>query len=406
MNILFISDNFPPEVGAGAARSYERSLYWLDHGHHVTILTSVPNAPKGKVYDGYKNKWYQVKNIEGLRVVRVKTYIAANRGKYRRILDFLSFMFSASLFGLWQKKPDVVVGTSPQFFTAVAAWFVAFIKRKPFIFEVADLWPDSVQAVGIMKKRILLRLAEKLELFLYRRATFIVTQSDHAKEHIAKRGINPDKVHVIVNGVDLRRFKPQAKDVALQKEWKLENKFVVSYIGTHGMAHALDNILSTAKLLQDRKDIHFLLVGDGAFREKLLLQAQKMQLTNLTFIPPQTKENIAKYWALSDAALVHLKDNDVFRTVIPSKIFEAMAMRLPIILSLPGGAASKLIKQTQTGLCVDPENPSALATAVTQLADDNELRGTFSKNAEKTASNYSREIQAKRFLSLFEMACK
>lgn len=401
MHILFLSDNFSPEVNASASRVYERACYWVKWGHQVTVITCAPNFPQGKVYSGYKNKWYQVEMMDGIRVIRVKTFIAKNSGFLLRIIDFLSFMLMAFFAGLFQKKPDVIVATSPQFFTAVAGWALAGVKRKPFIFELSDLWPASIIAVGAMRKSFLIRRLEKLELFLYRRATAIVALTQAFKDDLISRGIAAEKISVVINGVDLQRFHSISKPIDLIEKYSLQNKFIFGYMGTHGMAHDLMNVLNAAELLKD-KDICFLLVGDGAEREMLMDNAKQRGLQQVIFIPPQKKSDMNKYWSLCDIALVHLKNDPVFSTVIPSKIFEAMAMKLPILLVAPQGEASEIIEMEDVGLWIPAGNPEIFAKTVEHLATNKIICETLAQRSYHAASRYSREFQAKSMLEVMQ----
>ncbi len=396
MQVLFLSDNFPPEVNACASRVYERACYWVKWGHQVTVITCAPNFPDGQVFPGYKNKWYQEECMDGIRVIRVKTYITKNAGFIKRVLDFLSFMFMAIIVGLWQKKPDVIVATSPQFFTAVGGWFLSLLKMKPFVFELSDLWPASIKAVGAMKQSILITWLEKLELFLYRRAKRIIVLSPAFKTDLINRQIPADKIDVVINGVDLQRFPCQAKDPALLDKYNLHNKFVIGYIGTHGMAHDLSNVLLAAEQLHENIVVVF--VGSGAEKPQLMQMAQTKQLNNVIFIDRQSKEDIPKYWALCDLALVHLKNDPVFESVIPSKIFEAMAMQLPILLAAPQGQATDIIEKEKVGLCVEAGDPAALALAINDLYQSPALLQGFKGNSQHARQQYSREEQAKLFL--------
>lgn len=402
MKILFFSDNFPPERNAAATRVYERAIYWVRWGHEVTVITCVPNFPEGKIYPGYKNKWYQVEMLSGIRVIRVKTFMAANSGFFLRILDFLSYMFMAIIAGFFQERPDIIVSTSPQFFAAVGAWFLSEVRRIPYIFELGDLWPASIKAVGAVKSNRLLDLIEKLELFLYRRSKRVICLTASFKEDLIYRGIPGEKIDVVINGVELSTYHPQEKDKNLLNQYHLENKFVVSYIGTHGMAHAIDNIVETAHYLKENQRIHFLLVGTGAAKEKAVQLAERYGLSNITFVPPQDKSIIARYWSLSDVALIHLKKDSLFAGVIPSKIFEAMGMGIPLLIASPKGEGSQIIEQTGSGVRVPAEDPKALAEAVLRLQNDLKLLKKLSTASFNSAQKFSREKQAKDFIEILE----
>lgn len=404
VEILFLTENFPPETNAAATRVFERACYWVEAGHSVTVITCAPNFPEGRLFPGYRNRWRHVETMEGMRVVRVKTFIAANTGVVRRTLDFLSFMASGFVAGLFERRPDVVVATSPQFFTAVAGWAVAACRRRPFVFELGDLWPATIVAVGALQDSALLRALERLELFLYRRSAAVVALTDAFKTDLVARGIEAAKIVPVRNGVDLRRYSPTPCDAALAAQWSLDGHFVVGYVGTHGMAHGLRNVLDAAELLRAEPEIRFLLVGPGAERNALVREAGRRRLANVFFAPPQPKERMPSVWSLCNVALIHLRDDPVFAEVIPSKIFEAMAMGLPLLLALPAGEATRLVEVEGAGCSVPPEDPRALADAVRRLRDDAGRRGRFSSAALAAASRHSRAFQAERMLEVLRVA--
>lgn len=406
MRILFLSDNFPPEVNAPATRTYEHAVRWAGAGHAVTVITCAPNFPEGKLYAGYRNRWHQVEDIDGIRVVRVKTYITANEGFVRRTLDYLSFMVSGCIAGLFEKRPDVIVATSPQFFCALGGWVLAALRRRPFVFELRDLWPASIVAVGAMRRGLVIKTLEKLERFLYRRAAAIVAVTEAFRKDLVARSIPADKIHVVMNGVDLEQYRPRTRDAGLAHEYGLEGKFVVGYIGTHGMAHALDKVLEAASLLRDRADIVFFFAGSGAARADLERQVAELGLDNVRLIPRQPKERMPALWSLCDATIVPLRNNPVFATVIPSKIFEAMAMGMPIIISLPEGEATSIVRSTGSGVCVPPEDPAALATAITRLADNPQQVANLRASAIAAATQFSRDALAARMLTILSASAR
>jgi colanic acid biosynthesis glycosyl transferase WcaI len=402
MRILFFTENFPPERNAAASRVYERACYWVRWGHKVTVITSAPNFPEGKVHAGYRNRWYHVEPRDGIRVVRVKTLIAANEGVVLRTLDFLSFMVTGFFGALVQDPPDVVVATSPQFFAAVAGCALAGVRRRPFVFELSDLWPASITAVGAMRPSAMLRMVERLELFMYRRAAKIVALTKAFKTDLVGRGVPPEKIAVVVNGVDLSRYAPRPRDEQLARELGLENRFVVGYIGTHGMAHALERVLDAAESLRDLPGVCFLFVGSGAAREALVSEASRRRLSNVVMVAAQPKEMMPAYWSVCDLALVHLKDTALFRTVIPSKIFEAMAMGRPIVLAAPDGEAADIVRSTGAGITLPPEDPRALAEAVKALHAAPDEVSRLGQRALAAAALFTRERQARDMLAAIE----
>ena len=396
MKILFLSDNFPPEGNAPATRLHEHAIRWVRAGHEVTVVTCAPNFPEGKLFDGYRNRWRQVEQVDGIRVVRVKTYITANEGFLRRTLDYKSFMLMGFVMGLFERRPDVVVATSPQFFCAMGGWALAVAKWRPFVFELRDLWPASIMAVGAMKKNLVIRVLEKIELFLYRRARAIIPVTESFREDLVARGVPREKIHVVINGVDLDRYEPRPRDPALEREFDLTGKFVAGYMGTHGMAHALPKVLEAAQLLLHREDIVFFFAGSGAERARVEQLVKERNLHNVRLIPRQPKERMPALWSACDLAIVPLRDTPVFATVIPSKIFEAMGMGVPILMSLPEGEATAIIRATASGVCVPPEDPQAMADAIAALADDPARMASLRQTARAAAPAFTRDAQARK----------
>jgi colanic acid biosynthesis glycosyl transferase WcaI len=407
MRILFFADNFPPETNAQASRVFERARYWVRWGHDVTVITCAPNFPEGKLHPGFDNRWRQTEQVAGIRVVRVKTFIAANRGRVRRMADYLSFLPTAVAAGLFEKTPDVVAATTPQPFTAWAGLLIARLKWRPFLLEVADLWPESVLAVGAMSRpnpvtKGLVRLSE----FLYRRADRIVVLTEAFVGKLVAMGAPQQKIDVVLNGVDLEQFSPRPRDAALASELGISpDRFVVGYIGTLGMAHGLENVLDAAERLQNTR-ILFLLVGSGAERERLMAIASARNLRNVLFVPGQPKEAVPRYWSLCQAALVHLKNAPLFETVIPSKLFEAMGMGLPIVLVAPNGEASKIVREEGEGVHVPSNNPGALALTLSSLADNPEALARMGRRSAAAAQRHSREQQARLYLAALEIALR
>ncbi|GAA5520535.1 glycosyltransferase family 4 protein [Aliifodinibius salicampi] len=397
MNILFITDNFPPEVNAPATRTYEHCKKWVELGAEVTVITCAPNFPHGEVYEGYRNKLYDEEQVDGIRVIRVWSYITANEGTISRIIDYLSFALTSFWVGLFQKT-DVIIATSPQFFTTWSAFALSKLKRKPWIFELRDLWPESIKAVGAMKDGWLLSLLEKIELFLYRDADLVIPNTPAFKTNLTERGIDPDKIRVIPNGANTDLFGPRPKDKGIVKQLDLENKFLVGYLGTHGMAHGLNFILNAAADIQD-ENIHFLFIGDGSEKDALVKQAVDLGLENVTFHEPIPKEKVPAYLSVFDISLVPLKKNDTFKTVIPSKIFEAAAMHKPILLGVEG-QAEELVKNYKIGLCFEPENKNNFLEKLYILNTQNGLSSDIEKNAKKFIRHFSRENLAEEMLEI------
>lgn len=402
MHILFLSDNFPPETNAPATRLYEHAVRWVDAGHQVTVITCAPNFPEGRVYEGYKNRWRAVETWQGIRVVRVKTYVAANEGFVLRTLDYLSYMVTGFIGGLLEKRPDVVVATSPQFFAAVGGCLLAAVKRRPFVFELRDLWPASIVAVGAMRKSTIIKLLEKLELFLYHRAVSVIAVTQAFKDDLIARGVPAARVYVVRNGVEMEQFTPGSPPDQLRAELGLEGKFVVGYLGTHGMAHALEHVLNGAELLRQRDDIVFLFVGSGAAKAGVDRQIGETDLQQVKSLPRQPRAAMPELTALCDIALVPLRDSLVFESVLPSKIFEYMAMGVPMIVSVPEGEATKLVTNCDSGVVIPPESPGILADTIIELEADRPRLEAMRDAGLASAPRFSRSEQATRMLEILE----
>jgi glycosyltransferase involved in cell wall biosynthesis len=402
MRILFLSHYFPPEVNAPASRTFEHCREWAAQGHQVTVVTCAPNHPRGKVYDGYHNRLWQREERDGIQVVRLWTFISANEGFLKRTLNYVSFMVAAILAAPFLPKADVVLTTSPQFFNGLAGYFVSRMKRAPWVLEIRDLWPESILVVGAITNRRVIRFLEWLERFAYRKADHIVPVTDAFRRYMIGKGIPAEKITVVKNGVDLARYRPSPPDPVVRGELGLEGKFVASYVGTHGMAHHLETVLEAAALLRHRADIAFLLVGDGAERARLLSMKESAGLDKVVMLPQQPKERIPVLWAASDLSLVLLKKSDLFKTVIPSKIFESMSMERPIVLGVEGEAA-EIVDAAGAGVCIEPENAAALAAAVEDLAGDGARREAIGRSARQfVATHFDRRVLAQRYLALLE----
>lgn len=401
MHILFLTDNFPPEVNAPASRTHEHCREWVVNGARVTVVTGVPNFPKGRVFDGYRNRLWQTEMIDGIRVIRVWTYITANEGFAKRIADYVSFMITAILASIFVRRVDVVIGTSPQLFTAVAACVVGFVKRRPWVFELRDLWPESIKAVGAMKDSAAIRVLERLELALYRRANRIVAVTHSFKANLERRGIDGNKIDVITNGVDLQGFSPRSKDADLERELGLEGCFVAGYIGTHGLAHGLTTLLDAADRIRacpDGQDIRFLFIGDGAEKANLVADARSRGLDNVLFIDSVPKSEIARYWSLLDVAIIHLRKTELFESVIPSKLFECMAMGIPVLHGVAGESAD-IVRSAGAGELFDSGDVGQLLSVLYRLKSDPLRLSEYRASGVRAARHYDRASLAREMLA-------
>ena len=400
MHIIFLTHYFYPEGNAPASRTFDNCKRWVAKGHKVTIVTGVPNVPDGIIYEGYKNRFFQWEEMNGISVLRVWTYIAPNKGFFKRTLNYFSFMIS-SLLGIFLiKKGDLVIATSPQIFCGVAGYIFSRMRKLPFIFEVRDIWPETMIAIGALKSRKLIRILEYIEMFLYRNSEKIVVLTESFKKVISQKGILEEKIFVVKNGVDITFFCPQDKENEVRKEYDLEGKFVVSYIGTLGMCQGLVQVLRASENFRNNDDIVFLLVGSGAERDTLIRKKEKKQLDNVIFIERQSKHLIPSFYAASDVCLVTLKNTPYFKTVIPSKIFEIMSMARPIILGVDG-ETKKIVEKAKAGLFIEPENYIDLKKAILRLYNCPEKCQELGRNGRRFVEKYfDRDILSNYYLKI------
>ena len=406
MKILFLSDNFPPESNAPAIRTVEHAREWIKAGHDVTVVTCAPNFPKGRVFDGYHNRLIQREEIDGIHVVRVWTYITANEGSVMRILDYVSFMLSSVVATLFLKRPDVVIGTSPQFFTAVAAWMVSKLKRRPFIFELRDLWPETILAVGAMKRGRLVRAIERFADFLYRQADLMVPVTEAFARHLEQAGVDPQRIVVVTNGIEPGTHRPRRDRLELRDEKAIpRDAFVAGYVGTLGMCHGLSVVLDAAKMTRDDGKLHYVLMGDGADKAELVKIARERGLKNLTILDAGPRQEALELLNAVDVSLVLLRNSPLFETVIPSKIFEAMELKKPILLGVRGESRRIVVDEVQCGLAFPPEDADAMVAALRQLERDPTLRKELTdRGSVALQERFRRSTLARKMLDAIECA--
>jgi len=402
MRILFLTHYFTPEVNAPAARTHEHCREWVAAGHEVHVVTGIPSHPAGKPFPGYSRCWYRHELIDGIHVHRVWTFLAANRGFVARTINYLSFAVSGA-WRAWRLGAfDVAVGTSPQFFCAVATWIIARLRSLPWVFELRDLWPDSIAAVGALKRRsLLMRLLERLELRLYRDASAVACLTRSFMRVLAARGIDQAKLHFVPNGIIPEFFASGDREQTRRELAVTNDDVIVSYVGTTGMAHGLGTVLDAATQLQSSaRNVRLLIVGDGAELESLRAIAAARRLDNVRFTGLVPRTSIPSLLAASDIVLVTLRRSDVFKTVLPSKMFEAMAAARPIVLGVEGEARDTLL-DAGAGIAIPPGDVTALIDAVGRLAGDRELRAAMGASGLAFVQrDYSRRAWAARYLQL------
>jgi glycosyltransferase involved in cell wall biosynthesis len=407
MRILYVSQYFPPEMGAPAARAAELSRHWALQGHEVTVLTGFPNHPTGVVPPEYRGELRRLvvrERSDGVNVVRTWLLPFPNRKAHERILNYSSFCASAATTGLFLSPPDLVIATSPQLLVALSGWWLAKCKRVPFVFEVRDLWPESLAAVGMGRESSLLYGAlSKIAGFLYRRCDHVVVVTPAFKDHLVEHWQVPrEKISVIENGVETQLFAPTAP-ADMRRKLGIDEKFVVSYIGTMGMAHGLETVLEAAAQLREHSpEILFLLLGEGSEKERLALLAGERGLSNVRFLDQKPREKIPAYICASDVCLVLLKKNELFKTVLPSKMLEFMSCGRAVILGVDGQARG-ILEEARGGLAIDPENARALANAICLLASNRKMAEAMGQEArEYIVRNFSRQQTAERYIRVLE----
>ena len=410
MKILFFSHYYTPEGNAPATRVSALCERWVKAGHEVTVITGAPNVPNGIVYDGYRNERTS-EVINGVKVERVKTYIAANKGVIKRMLNFTTYFVSALWSSLRLPKADVVIATSPQIFCGYVGVWYKRLRRVPLVIEIRDIWPESMFAVGAKVPRIGIWALERIEKAMYRCCDRLVTVGEGYRLRLAEKGVPEEKMSVVMNGTDLEVYSPQEKNAELLKKYGLEGKFVVSYIGTVGMACGLDCVLDAAEKVKvesegEQRNVVFVIVGDGAARVQLEEEAKKRGLTNVVFTGRQPKSSMPDWVSSSDASLVHLKKTELFTTVMPSKIFESAGCKRPIIMGVDG-FAKKLVMDVEAGLDMTPESAESLVECVKKLVDDPALCCKLGENAyNNIAKVYNRDQQASDYLSILNRTIK
>jgi colanic acid biosynthesis glycosyl transferase WcaI len=406
VNILYVSQYFPPEMGAPSARAVELARHWVRTGHKVMVLTGFPNHPTGVVPPEWRSRWRRLvyrETVDGIEVVRTWLLPLPNRKAYERMLNYGSFCVSAALRGMGMNRSDVVIATSPQLLVGLSGAWIAHWKRMPFVLEVRDLWPESLIAVGVSNENSFLhRSLSALAGFLYRDARHIVVVTPAFREFLIQRWKVPaSKISVVENGVETELFSPESGGAEVKRQFGLEGKFVVGYIGTMGVAHGLDTLIdAAASLLATRPNIAFLLVGEGADRERIQSIAHRRGLTNLLFVDQQARERVPAFIAASDACVVLLKKTELFKTVIPTKMLEFMACARPVILGVEGQARA-ILEEARAGIAIAPENDGALVEAIVGLERDASMRTSMGTNARHyIVERYSRERTARDYIAV------
>lgn len=401
MKIVVISHYFPPEIGAPSARLYEMARHWVELGNEVHVVTCFPNHPTGLIPEEHKGLKYKYEKMDGIHVHRNYVYATPNKGFIKKTLGHISFMFSSVLISMRKiKKPDVIITSSPTFFSIFSGYWYSLRKKATFVLEIRDLWPAAMIELGVMKKGLITNILEKMELFFYRKSKKLIMVTKSFKENVINRGIDGNKVHVITNGVNQELFYPKEKSKTLIDKYDLTDKFVISYVGAHGISQNLSTILEVAGNLEKEQDIQFLFIGEGAEKEKLKNTASERGISNVTFIDSQPKEMIPEFYNISDISLIPLKNIELFKSFIPSKMFEIMACGVPIVASLEGEAAD-ILNKSKAAEVVKPDNSEEILQSILKIKNDKVLLEMLKGNGPAFVErNYSRRTLAERYLEI------
>lgn len=396
MHILLIHQAFATVNEAGGTRHYEMAKYFISQGHKVTIISSQINYLTGKKIQLGENKYQQIKNLE---IIRTYTYPAFHKSFFHRLIGFFSFMASSFIAGIRVKKVDLVWGTSPPIFQGWTAWLLSFLKNKPFLFEVRDLWPAFAVAVGVLNNKIIIMLSETLEKFLYNRAACVVVNSPGYIEHVSQRGSK--RTELIPNGADINMFQNKVESNYFEKSM-IDGKFIVLYAGAHGLSNDLKIVLDAASQLRENKKIHFVFVGDGKEKANLIIYANQLKLENISWIASVPKEEMGGILSRADVGLAILKPIELYKTTYPNKVFDYMAAGLPVLLVIDG-VIREVVEKAKAGIFAEPGNVDDIVNKINYLYDDKEKLSIFARNGQNyIRENFSREKLSKDLLKIME----
>ncbi len=394
MRILYLSQYFPPEIGATQTRAYEMAGYLVSQGHQVTMIAEIPNHPTGIIPPEYLNKWYERVNLDGIDVIRVWVQTSPRKNFFTRMALYLSFMVAATLAGLFAAKGryDVIYASSPPLFVGGAALILSYLRRIPLIFEVRDLWPESAIVLGELNNKLAIHLSYLLEKICYHRARYIVTVVNSIKNRLLERGYPEDKIFIIPNGANTNLYTPAPVNQVLRKTLGISSdQFVLIFTGLHGLMHGVDTAVEAANLLRQYEDILFLFVGDGVRKVPMQDRVEKLKLNNIRFLPLQPEKDLPGLITMANVGLSLGRKNPLSRGALPVKMFSYMACARPVLLADEGEPAD-LLRQANAGIVVEPENPQQLAEAVLTLYLNSSSCADYGQNGRNfVESQYSRQ---------------
>ena len=404
MNILYLSQYFPPEIGATQTRAYEMASNLVSMGHQVTMMTEVPNHPSGIIPLEYRSRFRVIEKMDGIHVVRSWVYATPIKSFKTRMLFYISFMLTTVLnsFFLKRKQFDVVYATSPPLFVGLAGLIIAKLRRIPFVFEVRDLWPESAVELGELKNPRYIQYGHTIADLCYQNATGVIGVTKGIYEKLKGKNVPEHKLFLIKNGTNPERYR-YIQNHNLEKELGWKGKFVVLYAGIHGVAQGLECVIETASVLEHMDRIHFAFVGEGPAKDGLIAEVKRKRITNIEFLSEVPADEIAKYISLASTCLVPLRKKNLFKGALPSKMFDCWACGKPIILSVDGEARTEL-EAARGGLFVEPENASAMAEAISYMYKNPLSRREMGENGRRYIFNkgYIRAQQADNLARVLE----
>ena len=400
LRLLILTQYYPPEIGAPQNRLHELAVRLKAKGMHVEVLTAMPNYPKMEIHEAYKNGKILEEVIDGIPVHRSKIYVSDSKGIVKRLLNYFSFVFTSCRRGKKLENFDFLMVESPPLFLGYSAMRLSRKLKAKLIFNVSDLWPESAEKLGLVTNKFLLGMAYRLEAKCYRRSYLITGQTQGIVDDISKR-FPEKKVVWLPNGVDLSYYNPaEIETIGYRKRNGLkESDILFFYGGVVGYAQGLDVILNAAKLVENRPEIQFIIQGAGPEKERLLQLKEELNVTNGHFLPPVDKSEMPGVLKEINVAVIPLRKLDLFEGAIPSKVFETLAMEIPILLGVNGEARFHFVDKAQAAIFVEPENAAVLAENVLLLADNPELAREMGKKGRKYAeSQFNRDVIASNFL--------
>jgi colanic acid biosynthesis glycosyl transferase WcaI len=379
MKFLILTQYFPPEIGGAQTRLRSTAAELKRLGHQVEVVTALPNYPRGRIFPGYRGCFYRCDENEGIRVHRVWIY-AAMGGGLARVLNYSSFMIT-SFFGLMRaRKPDFIFVESPPPLLSIPAYIAGLFWRVPYIFNVADLWPDIILQGGFLEPGLLTRSLFKLEQWSYRKAEYVNVVTEGLRDALLReKGVPAEKVLFLPNGVDTTHYQLRVPDLSLKRRLGLDGKKIILWAGTLGTAHGLNYVLDAANLLSNESQIHFLFVGDGSAKAALEQQRKNMNLHSVTFLDPVSIEELPPYFSIAECGLASLLPIPLYDGARPSKIFPILASSKPLIF-VGQGETARLVDESKAGVVVPPEDPKALASAIRLLIENPKLALEFGQN--------------------------